>query len=80
MYEFHFFLFKSLTVSGCFAQKLIRQRAVRPDLIRFARCASFVLYVCSHSGPQGFFLKNWEWKVAGNVHRHVKCFMSSGES
>lgn len=47
--------FESLTVSGCFAQKWIRQRAVRPDLIRFARCASFALLcLFSFSSPRLF--------------------------
>ena len=48
MYECHFFIHapaqESLTVSGCFAQKSIRQMAVRPDLTRFARSAFFVLF------------------------------------
>ena len=47
--------FESLTVSGCFAQKWIRQTALRPDLIRFARCASFVLLCLFSFSSPGLF-------------------------
>ena len=46
---------ESLTVSGCFAQKWIRQRAVRPDLIRFAWCASFFLLCLFSFSSPGLF-------------------------
>ena len=47
--------FESLTVLGCFAQKSIRQRTVRPDLIRFAWWASFVLLCLLTFSSPGLF-------------------------